>query len=61
LLRNGFEIFKGTIQSLKHVKEDVKEMRSGFECGITINGFNDYEPGDIVEAYKILEIKRKLS
>jgi translation initiation factor IF-2 len=61
LLRNGFEIFKGTIQSLKHVKEDVKEMRAGFECGITINGFNEYEPGDIIEAYKILEIKRKLS
>ncbi len=61
LMRNGFEIFKGTVQSLKHVKEDVKEMRAGFECGITINGFNDFERGDIIEAYKILEIKRKLS
>ncbi len=61
IMRNGFEIFKGTIQSLKHVKEDVKEMRAGFECGITINGFNDFEMGDVIEAYKILEIKRKLS
>ncbi len=61
IMRNGFEIFKGTVQSLKHVKEDVKEMRAGFECGVTINGFNDYERGDIIETYKVLEIKRKLS
>ncbi len=61
IMRNGFEIFKGTVQSLKHVKEDAKEMRAGFECGVTINGFNDYERGDVIETYKILEIKRKLS
>lgn len=61
ILRNGFEIFKGTLQSLKHIKDDVKEMKQGFECGITISGFNDYEVGDIIESYKQIEVKRKLS
>lgn len=61
ILRNGFEIFKGTLQSLKHIKDDVKEMKQGFECGITISGFNDYEVGDIIESYKQVEVKRKLS
>ncbi|MFN8367628.1 MAG: translation initiation factor IF-2 [Candidatus Kapaibacterium sp.] len=61
IMRNGFEIYKGTIQSLKRVKDDAKEVHEGFECGITMNNFNDYEEHDIIEAYKIVETKRKFS
>jgi translation initiation factor IF-2 len=61
VLRDGFETFKGTISSLKRIKEDVREVASGYECGISINGFNDIAVGDIIEAYKTIEVKRKLS
>lgn len=61
VLREGFEIFKGTLQSLKRVKDDVREVDTGYECGININGFNDLSIGDIIEAYKTIEIKRKLA
>jgi translation initiation factor IF-2 len=61
VLRDGFEIFKGTLQSLKRVKDDVREVDTGYECGININGFNDLSIGDIIEAYKTIEIKRKLA
>jgi translation initiation factor IF-2 len=61
VLRDGFEIFKGTLASLKRVRDDVREVDSGYECGIGIQGFNDVEIGDIIEAYKTVEIKRKLT
>ena len=61
VLRDGFEIFKGTLTSLKRVKDDVREVDTGYECGISINGFNDIEERDIIEAYKTIEVKRKLA
>ena len=61
ILRNGFQIFKGTIHNLKRMKDDVREVDTGYECGITINGFNDFEIGDIIEGYKVVEIKRKFA
>ncbi|MCS6999264.1 MAG: translation initiation factor IF-2 [Bacteroidota bacterium] len=61
IIRDGFEIYRGTIQSLKHLKEDVREIRQGFECGLTVSGFNDYVEGDIIEAFRITEVQRKLS
>ncbi|KXK34359.1 MAG: translation initiation factor IF-2 [Chlorobi bacterium] len=61
VLRDGFEIFKGTLASLRRVKEDVREVVTGYECGINIQGFNDLTEGDIIEAYKTVEIKRKLT
>jgi translation initiation factor IF-2 len=61
VMRDGFEIYKGTLASLKRVKDDVREVDSGYECGIGINGFNDIEVGDIIEGYKTIEVKRKLS
>ncbi len=61
VLRDGFEIFKGTLASLKRVKDDVREVDTGYECGIGVNGFNDIEEGDMIEAYKTVEIKRKLA
>ena len=61
VLRDGFEIYKGTLNSLKRIKDDVREVDAGYECGIGINGFNDIQVGDVVEAYKTIEIKRKLA
>lgn len=61
ILRDGFEIYKGTLASLKRIKDDVREVDSGYECGIGVNGFNDLEVGDIIESYKTIEIKRKLT
>lgn len=51
----------GELGSLKRYKDDVKEVAKNMECGLTIKGFNDIRPGDIVEGYEIVEIKQKLS
>lgn len=59
VLRNGLPVFDGKIKSLKREKDDVREVKSKFECGIMLEGFNDYEIGDILEAYKEVEVKRK--
>lgn len=61
LLREGFEIYKGKISSLKRFKDDVREVETGFECGISLENFNDIKVSDIIEGYEIVEIKRKLS
>jgi len=53
LMRNGSKIFDGEISSLKHEKDDVKEVRQGFECGISLKGYNDINEGDILESYVI--------
>ena len=50
-------IFEGKLGSLKRFKDDVKEVKAGFECGLVFEGFNDIEQLDIVEAYKIVEVK----
>jgi translation initiation factor IF-2 len=60
LVRDGIEVFDGTIASLKRFKDDVKEVEQGFECGISLDNFNDIKNGDIVEAYRTVETKRKL-
>ncbi|MBK8981463.1 MAG: translation initiation factor IF-2 [Ignavibacteria bacterium] len=60
LLRDGFQIFNGGISSLKREKDDVREVESGYECGIGLENFNDIKIGDIIEAFKIVETKRKL-
>ncbi|ARU91934.1 translation initiation factor IF-2 [Spiroplasma clarkii] len=57
ILRNGIVIYTGEISSLKNVKDDIKEAREGSECGITIKNFNDLKEGDIIEAFKMEEIK----
>ena len=51
LVRAGQVIFDGELSSLKHEKEDVREVRQGFDCGIALKNFNDYAPGDILECY----------
>jgi len=60
LVRNGEALFEGKLSSLKRFKDDVREVLEGFDCGITIGGFDDIKEGDIIEAYEIEKIARKL-
>lgn len=60
LIRDGIQVFEGGISSLKRFKDDVREVEAGFECGIGLENFNDVKVGDTIEAYKIVETKRKL-
>lgn len=60
LIRNGIVIFTGELDSLKRFKEDVREVSSGYECGITIRNFNDIKVGDTIEAYEETEVKKTL-
>lgn len=60
LIRDGLVIFDGNISSLKRFKDDVREVESGYECGIGLEGFNDIKIGDIIEPYRIVEQKRKI-
>ncbi|MEM9791236.1 MAG: translation initiation factor IF-2 [Planctomycetota bacterium] len=57
-LRDGGIIWKGSISSLKRFKDDVREVREGFECGIGLDDFQDLKPGDIIETYEDVEIER---
>lgn len=60
LIRNGEVIFEGKLSSLKRFKDDVRDVQEGFECGLTIGGFDDIREGDIVEAYDVEQIARKI-
>ncbi|MFH1640575.1 MAG: translation initiation factor IF-2, partial [Candidatus Omnitrophota bacterium] len=60
VVRNGEVVFEGKLSSLKRFKDDVREVLEGFECGITFAGFEDFKEGDIIEAYDIEKIARKL-
>ncbi len=60
LIRDGIEIYSGKIESLKRFKEDAKEVPQGYECGIKIENFDDIKEGDVIEAYVIHEIAKKL-
>jgi translation initiation factor IF-2 len=60
LVRDGVVVYEGEIESLKRFKEDVKEVQSGYECGIGIANFNDVKVGDEIEAYVVIEEKRTL-
>lgn len=59
LVRDGIVIHEGKISSLKRFKDDVKEVNTGYECGIGIENYNDIKEGDIIEAFKMEEIERK--
>lgn len=58
ITREGDLIFEGALASLKRFKDDVKEVKSGYECGLVFEKFNDIKEGDIVEAYKMVEVPR---
>ena len=59
LVRDGIVVYDGTIDSLRRFKDDVKEVATGYECGIGLTNFNDIKEGDIIEAYVIKEVERK--
>ena len=56
--REGTQIFEGDLASLKRFKDDVKEVRAGYECGLVFDGFNDIQELDVVEAYTMVEVPR---
>ncbi|MDZ4667558.1 MAG: translation initiation factor IF-2 [bacterium] len=60
LIRDGVVVFSGNLSSLKRFKDDAKEVATGFDCGLTINNYNDLREGDYVEAYEEVEVKRTL-
>jgi translation initiation factor IF-2 len=60
IVRDGIVLHDGTIDQLKRFKDDMSEVKKGYECGIKINKFNDMQIGDIIESYETREIKRKL-
>ena len=60
LIRDGIVRYTGELGSLKRMKDDVKEVTSGYDCGLSIAGYNDIEEGDIIEAYEEVEVKKSL-
>ena len=60
VIRDGVVVYTGKLGSLKRFKDDAKEVRQGFECGLNIANFNDIKVGDVVEAFEMVEVKRTL-
>ncbi|MCS6780859.1 MAG: translation initiation factor IF-2, partial [Geminicoccaceae bacterium] len=60
LLRDNVVVFEGALGSLKRFKDDVREVKEGFECGMSIEGYNDIRQGDVIEAYEVQEVARAL-
>jgi translation initiation factor IF-2 len=60
VIRDGIVLYTGDLGSLKRFKDDVKEVTSGYECGLNINNFNDINVGDIVEGYQTVQVKKTL-
>ena len=60
LLRDNVVIHDGEFDSLKRFKDDVREVKSGFECGLSLKGYNDLKVGDMLEVYEVVEVARSL-
>jgi translation initiation factor IF-2 len=60
LLRDNNILWEGKIDALKRFKDDVKDVQEGFECGISLDGFNELKEKDIIQSYEIDEVKQKL-
>ena len=60
VLRDNVVIHDGELDSLKRFKDDVREVKAGFECGLSIKGFNDVEKKDQLEVYEVVEVSRTL-
>ncbi len=60
VIRDGIVVHTGKLSSLKRFKDDVKEVATGYECGLTLEKFNDIQLGDIIESFEEVEVKRKL-
>ena len=61
LIRDGIVIYSGELGSLKRFKDDVKEVNAGFDCGLSLEGFDDIQVDDQIEAFTIEEVARKAS
>ena len=61
VIRDGSEVYDGIIGSLRHLKDDVREVRSGFECGIGVENFQDVKVGDVIECYRTEQVARTLT
>ncbi|NER32432.1 MAG: hypothetical protein F6J89_33780, partial [Symploca sp. SIO1C4] len=59
--RNEDVVYEGALDSLKRIKEDVREVNSGFECGVGIDNFSGWVEGDIIETYRLVTKRRTLS
>lgn len=60
LVRDGVQVWKGRVGSLRRFKDDVKEVREGYECGVGLDGYNDIKIGDIIEVFEIIEVSQTL-
>lgn len=60
VIRDGIVIWDGKIASLRHEKDEARELKAGMDCGISLEGYQDFEPGDILEVYDVIEEKRSL-
>jgi translation initiation factor IF-2 len=60
VLRDNVVIYEGALESLRRFKDDVNEVRNGFECGIGVKNYNDVKVGDKIEVYQVKEIARTL-
>ncbi len=60
LLRDSVVVHDGELDSLKRFKDDVREVKSGFECGLSIKNYNDLQKGDQLEVYEVVEVSRTL-
>jgi translation initiation factor IF-2 len=60
LIRDAVQVWEGKISGLKHIKEDRREVEKGFECGISLENYNDVKPGDFIECYDVEEVAGKL-
>ena len=57
-MRNGIVIYEGRLSSLKRFKDDAREVASGYECGITLENYNDIKEEDVIEAFQVVEIQK---
>jgi len=60
LLRDGALVYEGRLASLRREKDDVREVREGFECGVLLDSYSDVKVGDVIETYRIEKIARTL-
>lgn len=60
LIRDGIVVFEGKVDSLRRFKDEVKEVKTSFECGISLEGYRDIKEGDVIEAYLMEEIAPQL-
>jgi translation initiation factor IF-2 len=61
VVRDGLQVYQGELASLKRFKDDVREVREGFECGLSVSGFNDLKISDRIECFRVESVARTLA